>query len=136
VLVPAFVGKIIRGDTDAGVPRFRLADVLVTGRMGVPTALGIIGLFKVPGGGDLRFCESPAVFDVARRNICNAADTMTNRSLDNLPDSVCDALSLSLHLSARPATVDVYGNDGGDLIGQGCEDAGAIRPADELCRDL
>ncbi len=136
VLVPAFVGKLVRDEGDGGGPRFRLEDVLVTGRMSVTTALGIVGLFKVPGDEAKRFCESPAFFDVARRNICNAADTMTNRSLDNLPDSVCDALSLSLHMSARPATVDVYGNDGGALIGQGCEDAGPIRPADELCRDL
>lgn len=117
---PLFFGKLVPlGDDfeprDPSLPPtpsqerlYRLEQGLIVGRAPVSDLLAAAGAAVAPGGGagNARYmCQNEATYLVVQNRLCAATDIARSPKLDFVSGYPCDAISMTVHVTALPARV-------------------------------
>jgi hypothetical protein len=117
-------GSELPPDVDAAATSVRIDDGTLAARASLQTLAEGLGNFRFGGS---YLCQ-PGIFTTLEHTLCESTDLMFDPTADFSPGAVCDALSVGLGFSAKPALLGVS-VDGGFLAGvceasiTGCSDA-------------
>lgn len=117
---PIFFGKLVPlGDDfeprDPSLPPtpsqerlYRLEQGIIAGRAPIADLLAAAGAAVAPGGGagNARYmCQNEATYLVVQNRLCAATDISKSPKMDFVSGYPCDAISMTIHVTALPARV-------------------------------